>query len=129
MTGYLNLLLRLTVWFLLTADLSPINVIIGVVIAFLLPVRCRQPGALRDWLDTIGRILLAIPRAYFEAIQMILFPHRYEDITRMRVKPDRTPGLIFLDIFLITFTPKTLVLKYHESGWYDIHRLKRRKTP
>lgn len=30
-------------------------------------------------------------------------------ITMERVKPRRSPGLIFLDIFLITFTPKTIV--------------------
>ena len=43
-----------------------------------------------------------------------------------RVRPQRTPGLIFLDIFLITFTPKTIVVKCHEDGWYEVHRVKRR---
>ena len=43
-----------------------------------------------------------------------------------RVKPNRTPGLIFLDIFLITFTPKTIVLNYRDDGWYTVHRIRRR---
>jgi len=44
-----------------------------------------------------------------------------------RVKPNRTPGLIFLDIFLITVTPKAIVLKYHEDGWYEVHRVRRKR--
>ncbi|MCU0517673.1 MAG: cation:proton antiporter, partial [Oscillatoria sp. Prado101] len=35
----------------------------------------------------------------------------------------------FLDIFLITFTPKSIVLKYHEAGWYEVHWVRRRKKP
>ncbi|HAG80372.1 MAG TPA: cation:proton antiporter, partial [Cyanobacteria bacterium UBA12227] len=70
---------------------------------------------------------VAIPQAYLEAFEIILRPHNYEDVTMERVKPGRTPGLIFLDIFLITFTPKTVVLKYHENGWYEVHWVRRRK--
>lgn len=126
MIGYLNLTLRLTIWFLLTADLSLANIIIGVAIALLIPRGYTPPGALSDWLRTFGEILVAIPQAYAEAIEIMLRPHRHEDVTRERVKPGRSPGLIFLDIFLITFTPKTIVLKYREEGWYDVHRILRR---
>ncbi len=37
MISYLDLLLRLTIWFLLTADLSSPNIIIGFTVALLLP--------------------------------------------------------------------------------------------
>jgi multicomponent Na+:H+ antiporter subunit E len=124
--GYLNLILRLTIWFLLTADLSLANIIIGVSVALLIPRSRTSPGALKDWLRALWEIAIAIPQAYFEAIEIILRPHRHEDVTRERVKPQRTPGLIFLDIFLITFTPKTIVLKYYEEGWYAVHRIRRR---
>ncbi len=70
---------------------------------------------------------MAIPQAYIEAFEIILRPHTQEEVTLERVKPGRTPGLIFLDIFLITFTPKTIVLKYQEDGWYEVHRVRRRK--
>lgn len=36
-------------------------------------------------------------------------------------RPDGKVGLIFLNIFLITFTPKTIVVKYHEEGCYEVH--------
>jgi len=127
MVGYLNLILRLTIWFLLTADFSVANIIIGISIALLLPGGKTAKESLKDWLRLLGEIMVAIPQAYIEAFQIILRPHKYEEITMERVKPGRTPGLVFLDIFLITFTPKTIVLKYHEAGWYEVHWVRRRR--
>ena len=123
----LNIVLRLTIWFLLTADFSLANIIIGVAISLLLPRGATSPGKLQDWLRVLWKIVVAIPQAFIEAIEIILRPHNDEDIVRERVKPQRTPGLIFLDIFLITFTPKTIVLKYEEEGWYEVHRVTRRR--
>ena len=126
--AYLNIILRLAIWFLLTADFSLANIIIGVSIALLLPRGYKSSGILKDWLRVLWEIVVAIPQAYVEAIQIMLRPHNYEEIVLERVKPRRTPGLIFLDIFLITFTPKTIVLKYHERGWYEVHRVRRRRS-
>ncbi len=123
----LNIILRLTIWFLLTANYSLANIIIGVAIAFLLPRSRTSLGGLKDWLRVLWEIIVAIPQAYVEAIQIMLRPHNDEEIVRKRVQPRRTPGLIFLDIFLITFTPKTIVVKYDEQGWYEVHQVKRRK--
>jgi multicomponent Na+:H+ antiporter subunit E len=122
-----NLILRLVIWFLLTANFSAANIIIGISIAFLLPRNSTSPERLKDLLRALLRIFLAIPQAYKEAIELILRPHTQEEIVMERVKSRRSPGLIFLDIFLITFTPKTTVLKYHEEGWYEVHRVRRRK--
>ncbi|MBD2196981.1 MULTISPECIES: Na+/H+ antiporter subunit E [Calothrix] len=127
MVGHLNLILRLVIWFLLTADLSPANIMIGISIAFLLPGRQKAKEALQDWLRVLGEVLVAIPQAYMEALEIIFRPHNYEEITIEQVKPNRTPALIFLDIFLITFTPKTIVVKYTEDGLYEVHRVRRRK--
>ncbi|MBD2259425.1 Na+/H+ antiporter subunit E [Pseudanabaena sp. FACHB-2040] len=127
MVEYLNLILRLAIWFLLTANLSVVNILIGVSIAFLLPHRHQALGTLKEWLRVLGHIVMAIPLAYYEAFEMILRPHQQEDVTLERVRSRRTSGLIFLDIFLITFTPKTIVLKYHEAGWYEVHRVSQRR--
>ena len=127
MIGYLDLILRLTIWFLLTADISLANIAMGVFIALILPRNRTLKTILRDWLHVLWEIIMAIPIAYAEAIEIIFRPHAKEDIMMERVKPNRTPGLIFLDIFLITFTPKTIVLKYHEDGWYEVHRIRRRR--
>ncbi len=125
--AYLNIILRLAIWFLLTADYSLPNIIIGIAIAFLLPRGNTSKEKLKDWLKTLWKIVKAIPQAYLEAIEIMLRPHNQEEIVRQRVKPRRTPGLIFLDIFLITFTPKTIVTKYDDQGWYEVHQVKRKK--
>ncbi len=126
MIGYLDLIMRLVIWFLLTADFSVANIVIGIAIAFLLPRSYLKSAPLKDWLPTLGEIMMAIPQAFIEAIEIMIRPHNEEDIVSERVKPRRTPGLVFLDIFLITFTPKTIVTKYQEQGWYLVHRVKRR---
>ncbi len=127
MSGYLNIILRLVIWFLLTANLSVANIIIGICVALLLPRSRSVPGALKDWLRVLWKVVVAIPQAYYEAFELILRPHTQEEIVMEQVKQRRSPGLIFLDIFLITFTPKTIVLKYHEAGWYEVHRVRPRR--
>lgn len=125
MSGYLNLILRLAIWFLLTANLSVANIIIGICVALLLLHSRTSFGASRDWLRVLWKIIVAIPQAYLEAFELMFRPHKQEEIVMEQVKPRRSPGLIFLDIFVITFTPKTIVLKYHEGGWYEVHRVRR----
>ena len=75
----------------------------------------------------LGKVILAVPQAYIEAIQLILKPHNEEALIMEKVQLRRSPGLVFLDIFLITFTPKTTVLNYHEEGWYEVHKVYSRK--
>ncbi|GAB4292958.1 MAG: Na+/H+ antiporter subunit E [Oscillatoriaceae cyanobacterium] len=128
MIGYLNLILRLVIWFLLTANLSVPNIIIGVAIALLLPHSHKVRGSLTDWLRALWGTLVAIPQAYMEAVEIILRPHNFEEVTMEQVPENRPPVLVFLDIFLITFTPKSIVLKYHEEdGGYEVHWVRRRK--
>ncbi len=122
-----DIILRLVIWFLLTANFSPANILIGIAIALLLPRMPISRNHLKELLWGLGKIIIAIPQAYKEAIQMILQPHTAEEIVLEPVKVRRSPGLVFLDIFLITFTPKTTVLRYHEDGFYEVHHVKRRK--
>jgi multicomponent Na+:H+ antiporter subunit E len=122
-----NLILRLTIWLLLTNNFGLLNLAIGLAIALLLPQSKTSPEKIKDWLEILWKIIKAIPQAYLEAIQIMLRPHDREDIVREKVKPNRTPGLIFLDIFLITFTPKTIVTKYDERGWYEVHQVARKR--
>jgi multicomponent Na+:H+ antiporter subunit E len=117
-------ILRLSIWFLLTANFTVANIIIGVAIALFLPRYHTEPDRLRDILRTLSKVFVAVPVAYIEAVQMIFRPHIKEEIVEERVSSRRSPGLIFLDIFLITFTPKTIVLRYYDAGWYAVHLVK-----
>lgn len=122
---YLNITFKLIIWFLLTADFSLPNIFIGLAIAIFLPHGRISSSNLQEWIKSFGKIVRAVPQAYKEAFEIIIFPHEKEDIVRENVDPKRPPGLVFLDIFLITFTPKTIVTKYNEKGWYSVHRIKR----
>lgn len=123
--------LRMALWLLLTANFGWVNLLIGSLIALMLPYNSQRLERLPDLLQGLGKIVLAIPQAYLEAIQLILRPHNREEIHAEPVQPRLvrqsglpSPGLIFLDIFLITFTPKTTVLRYYQQegqGWYDVH--------
>jgi multicomponent Na+:H+ antiporter subunit E len=119
-----HLILRLSIWFLLTANVSLTNIIIGVIIALVLPRGKSSPEKLKDWLKMIIKIIITIPLAFIEAFEIILRPHNQEEIIMEKVKLKRSPLLIFVDIFLITFTPKTIVFKYREEGWYEVHQIK-----
>ena len=121
-----HLILRLGIWFLLTANLSVANIIIGVCVALLLPRSYTEAEALKDWLAVLWKIVLAIPQAYIEAFELLIDPHEEEEVIMEKVATQRSRRLVFLDIFLITFTPKTIVVKYHEEGWYEVHIIKRR---
>lgn len=123
--NYFNLILRLLIWFLLTSDLSLANILIGLGIILLLP-NTKAMASLGDWLIVAWDVIIAIPRAYLEALEMIIFPHNEEEIKPEKIKVKQTPGLIFLDIFLITFTPKTIVVNYRQDGYYDVHWVKRK---
>ena len=127
MIGLLEITLRLGIWFLLTADFTVVNVVIGVAIALLLPRSTVVSNSLRDWLRALKEVTIAIPQAFIEAIEIMVRPHRYESHTIEQIKGKRSPGLIFLDVFLITFTPKTIVTKYHNAGLYEVHRIQRRR--
>ena len=119
-----HLILRLSIWFLLTANVSLTNIIIGVIIALLLPRGKSSPEKLKAWLKVIIKIIITIPLAFMEAFEIILRPHHQEEIIIEKVKLKRSPLLIFVDIFLITFTLKTIVFKYREEGWYEVHQIK-----
>lgn len=116
-------ILRIVIWFLLTASFSITNIIIGVSISLLMPHYRSESIRFKDVVQGIGRIIKAVPQAYIEAIEMILQPHKYEEVVMKKAKNRRSSGLIFLDVFLITFTPKTLVLRHQDDGWYMVHHV------
>ncbi|WP_038016385.1 Na+/H+ antiporter subunit E [Synechococcus sp. PCC 7335] len=129
MNRLFGFIFKLTLWLLLTADTGPTNVIIGIALAALLPhQRVRSSDAsrprsdsLREWLSVGRKLIIAIPTAYIEAVEMIFRPHSHETVGPIRSKPRRPPALVFLDVFLITYTPKTIVIRHDENNFYEVH--------
>jgi multicomponent Na+:H+ antiporter subunit E len=121
-------ILRLTIWLLLTGIGGWENVLLGVVLALLLPRPFATSASPVKLLRSLGAVLAAIPLAYFEAVGMILFPHRQERMSQEKGRQPPLPDLVFLDILRITFTPKTLVVRDLGTA-YEVHHLERRRSP
>lgn len=132
MATLLDLTFVMTIWLLVTADLSLVNIGIGIGIALLLTRRSQKTaGHWKTIVSLLWKIVVAIPIAYIEAFEMILRPHNHEVITTMPAFSERdrqSSEITFLEIFLITFTPKTIVLDQREDGGYDVHKVVRRRA-
>ena len=116
---------RLAVWCLLTADLSRLNLWIGLVVALLLPRARSRPLPLRELLRALGRSLLAVPKAYLEALRLMVGREPVEAEINEATTDGAIPLLVFLDVFRITLTPFTIVLGLEDGGRrYRIHALK-----
>ncbi len=122
----LSVAFRLALWCMLTSDLSWLNLLIGLVVALLLPrARSRSlPLPMRALLLAIARSLLAIPQAYGEALRLIVAPAVVEREASEPATDRALPLLVFLDVFRITLTPFTIVLGLEDGGRrYRIHSL------
>ena len=120
----LTIAFRLAVWCMLTADLSRLNLWIGLVVALLLPRARSRHLPLRELLRALGRSLLAVPQAYLEALRLIFGREPVEQETSEVTTDEAIPLLVFLDVFRITLTPFTIVLGLEDGGRrYRIHSL------
>ena len=132
MTPSLTIAFRLVLWCLLTADLRPVNLAIGLIVALLLPID-RGPGLTpRQLAAAVGRTLQVIPRGYAEAFRMMRLRHGQERLVETPASEPVGPGrarrahglLVFLEIFRISFTPLTVVLGISGDGRrYRLHQL------
>ena len=126
----LGFISKLAIWLLLTADLSVLNVLIGVGISVVLPdlSQAFHRGQARTWVMGMWKVIRAIPVAYAEGFEMLFFPHKVNSVV-VQDASGFSPATLFLDIFLITFTPKTIVLNYWPNlgkpGQYEVHKLDR----
>lgn len=116
---------RLGIWLLLSSDTTTFNLMVGVTLAVALP-RSRAiavaPGLV---LGLIWQVIVAIPQAYGEAIQLIVRPHRRERLATVPGSGSRSALVVFLEVFLITLTPLTIALGRRADGSYQVHRLER----
>ena len=131
MVFLLSCLFRLLLWTLLTADLSALNLAIGVGLALLLPHARGPRQPLAPTLRALLRSLIAVPLAYGEALALIGSGDREEESWIERPASDpRHRLLIFLEVLAITLTPFTIVLGLSEGSrgpHYTIHQLRPRR--
>lgn len=130
-TGYerviSHLVLRLGFWLLLTADASLINIIIGVLVALALPFPKGPRLPLFAWIQGVWKTIKLLPIAYLEALSLLLHAHTKEVVTTRAIPVGQNPWLLLLEIFLINFSPKSIVIKKDEQGRLHIHHIRQRK--
>jgi multicomponent Na+:H+ antiporter subunit E len=138
MTPFLTIGFRLALWCLLTADLRPVNMAIGLAVALLLPSHRGHGLPPRQLAVAVGRTLRVIPKAYAEAFRMMRVRHGQERLVEIPAsepvgpgRSRRAPGLlVFLDIVRISFTPLTVVLGINRDGRrYLVHLLEPNQQP
>lgn len=118
--------MRLLIWLLLTGDLSRVNVLIGLLVAVLLPLSRRSRRLpLRQLLEALRASLLAIPQAFAEGFVLLRSGRRLT--ATLETQGFRDSGsalLIFLEVFRVTLTPFTIALGLDADGRaFRVHRL------
>jgi multicomponent Na+:H+ antiporter subunit E len=124
MMGFLlSCLLRLLLWYLLTADSSALNLAIGAALALLLPHAQGPRQPLGPLLRALGQALVAVPQAYGEALALIGGGREQERWLEQPASPPSQRLVIFLEVLAITLTPFTLVLGLSRVDGRPIYRI------
>lgn len=117
---------RLLLWFLLTSDGTPPNLLIGLAIALCLPRSRSGRWPLRQLVRVLAQSLVAIPRAYAEALTLLVAPGALERRIVLPGSGGASPLVVFLEVFAITLTPFTIVLGVQSDAnglRYQVHQL------
>lgn len=118
--------LRLLIWLLLTGDPGRVNVLVGVLVAVLLPMSRRSRRLpLRPLLVALRDSLLAIPQAFAEGWVLLRSGRALsERLESQRFSDCDSALLIFLEVFRVTLTPFTIALGLEAGGHaFRVHRL------
>mgnify|MGYP005727675741 FL=1 len=118
-----QILFRLAVWSLLTANFKISNLIIGILISVILPT-VRLPNLkinlrITEFLKTI----IAFPKAIQESIYLIFLSNKKEVFINQEssVPENGSQFINFLDLFRITLTPLSLVTKRKDKNNWRVH--------
>lgn len=127
-TLMIGLAVRLLFWCLLTADVSPANLAIGLALAALLPRSKRPAPPPRALIQALWGSLVAIPRSYWEAAALIVFPRHRASHDIQPLSGEHHPLILFLEVFRVTLTPFTIALGVtSRPEGLRIHRLMPRR--
>lgn len=120
-------MVALVFWLLLTGDLSPDNLVIGLAGAALAGRLPAHRVSVFRMAGTALRVLAALPVSYAQAFWMILAPHPRDRVDRLPAPERPDSWRTFERVFLITLTPKTLAFGEDETGRVDVHHIQRKE--
>ena len=117
MTLLFSTTFRLLLWIFLTSDLRPINLVIGLGVALLLPRDTHAKEPLLPFLRALGTSLVAIPTAYGEALALMLANGREQvDCTQKQISAHASSRVVFLELLYLF-----LYLWLHIWGIYKLY--------
>ena len=126
MTG--PILLAFVIWMLFTSDFSALNALIGLVGSIIVALLSPHQFSAGQLLGLVVGTLIRLPKAIWESFLIILIPHRYEKISLEKVQDPKQPWSVFCQTFLITFTPRSLVISEEREGKIQLHTLARKES-
>ena len=118
-----QILFRLAIWSLLTANFKISNLIIGIVISVILPT-VRLPNLKINLMMTeFLKTIIAFPKAIQESIYLIFLSNKKEVFINQEssVPENGSQFINFLDLFRITLTPLSLVTKRKDNNNWRVH--------
>ena len=118
-----QILFRLAVWSLLTANFKISNLIIGILISVILPT-VRLPNLKINLMITeFLKTIIAFPKAIQESIYLIFLSNKKEVFINQEssVPENGSQFINFLDLFRITLTPLSLVTKRKDKNNWRVH--------
>ena len=118
-----QILFRLAVWSLLTANFKISNLIIGILISVILPT-VRLPNLKINLMITeFLKTIIAFPKAIQESIYLIFLSNKKEVFINQEssVPENGSQFINFLDLFRTTLTPLSLVTKRKDKNNWRVH--------
>jgi len=123
------MVLAFCLWMFLTSEFSIPNACLGLVAAVLVSWLPKHRFSALQLILLVGSVMIRLPQALGQACWIVLMPHDHERITALRLQHAQDPWRAFCQIFLITYTPKSLVVSDEKDGCVQIHSLERRDLP
>jgi len=113
----------LLLWLLLTGDVRPPNLLLGVICGAIFGRLFGQNIPLDAYVRFAALTLLVLLRGFVESIWMIVVPHAHADVTVEQPRQTDTLFDRFAAVFHCTLTPKTLALDLDETKQMHVHRV------
>lgn len=121
MTG--PLLLAFGIWMLFTADLHWSNVVIGLIGSTAAARFCRYRFSAWQLFMLMLSALVRLPLAIWQSILIVFLPYRRERLTLEKMVDTDSPWKVFCQTFLITLTPRSVVIRQLNDGRLEVHHL------
>lgn len=123
MTG--PVLLAFGVWMLFTAEFTWTNVLIGLAGSLLVGLFNQHRFSAGQLIALTVAVWVRLPLAVWESFLIVLMPHRRELVSEETVNDPASPWAVFAQTFLITFTPRSLVISEEQDGKVQLHTIER----